>query len=146
LGPATASRASGLNKTGNAVGRAGKAITNNPGKVGLATGAALGGAAGAALAGSGQGASTTPVVGGKAKPAVAAPTVAAPEADAAGDKELAELKVKIDALIGDLSKSQNPEIQKSLASIKSAMGTSASGVAGVHAGSEQDKALAAQTA
>lgn len=97
-----------------------KAASKNPVKTALG-GAAGGAGLGLALGGGGAGASTTPVKT-PSKPAAAEPAVqAAPEVDAAGDKELADLKAKIDALIGELSTSQNPEIQKNLASIKAAM-------------------------
>ena len=42
----------------------------------------------------------------------AQPTAQAPAADAAGDKEMADMKAKIDALLGTISKSSNAEAQK----------------------------------
>jgi len=109
-----------MKKGASTPNKVGQAIKASPVKTALG-GAAAGAGLGLALGGSGgAGASTTPVKG-PAKPA--APEVpATPEVDAAGDKELAELKAKIDALVGELGKSQNPEIQKGLADIKAKLG------------------------
>lgn len=134
-------------KTGEkAALKTGAAVAKNPVKTALG-GAAVGGGLGLAAGGSGAGASTTPVQAPtKSKPAStdvsdqaaqAAQASQDAEAEAASDKELAELKAKIDALVGELSKSQNPEIQKGLADIKAKMGdgsTPAAAPTGAQAG------------
>ncbi len=112
-------------KTGEkAALKTGAALARNPGKV--AAGAAAAGALGAASLGATQGASTTPVKppAGPAAPAApaapATPTAAQPEAE---DPELKDLRAKIDALMAELAKDQNPEVQKGLADAKAKWST-----------------------
>ena len=108
--------------TGKALNTAGKAIKANPGKAGLAAG--LGGL-GLGLASGPGGAGANPTAtssghagGGSSGAANVAPT--APEGD---DEEMKALRAQIDALIKELSTSQNPAIQKGLADINTKLGS-----------------------
>lgn len=128
LSPATAARAGMQNKAGNLVGRGGKAVSNagaaiknNPIKTGLGVGAA--GLAGGYLTGANAG---TP--GGAGNPSHASGSGAGGTTGGAGntdqdDAEMAELKKQIDALIAELSTSQDPAIQKGLTDIKTKLGS-----------------------
>lgn len=53
----------------------------------------------------------------------AQPTAQAPAADAAGDKELADMKAQLTALLGDLSKSGSPEAQKAATDMQAKLST-----------------------
>lgn len=113
-------------KTGKALNTAGKAIKANPGKAGLAAG--LGGL-GLGLASGPGGAGANPTAtsgghsgssGGSGGSGSANVAPAAPEGD---DEEMKALRAQIDALIKELSTSQNPTIQKGLADINAKLGS-----------------------
>lgn len=113
-------------KTGEkAALKTGAALARNPGKV--AAGAAAAGALGAASLGATQGASTTPVKPPSTPAATTAPAApaapATPAAAPAEDEELKALRAQIDALMAEIAKDQNPEVQKGLADAKAKWAT-----------------------
>jgi hypothetical protein len=106
--------------TGKALKGAGTAMKNNPVKTGL--GVAGAGLAGGYLTGAHG---NTPV--GSANPTGAGGGAGGTTAPAGNteqdDAELADLKKQIDALMAELSTSQDPAIQKGLADIKTKLGS-----------------------
>lgn len=107
-------------KGGRLAGRAGAAVARNPVKAGLGA-AALGGAAG--YLGGSAGSSTTstpPVTGGGGSGS----TQSARPEETEDDAEMKALRAQIDALIKDLSTSQDPAIQKGLTDINTKLGVS----------------------
>lgn len=108
---------------GRTAQKVGSTIAKNPFKTAIATGAAAGGLAGMA---GGAGAAASPT--GTTAPASTTTPSISPTAPAStpdtsdSDKEMTELKARIDALVGKLSSSQDPEIQKGIAGIKAKLG------------------------
>lgn len=119
LSAGTAARAGALNKAGNAVGRVGKAIASNPGK----TVAGLAGAGALASMAAGGGGSDTPVKPPAPGPKPPAPGPTPTPADAGEDKELAELKAKIEKIMADLAQNPDPAVQKGLADARAKWST-----------------------
>lgn len=127
LSAGTAARAGVANKAGNLIGRSAKGVSNvgktiakNPVKSALGIGAA--GLAGGYMAGkmgsgdaptapTGQGGSS----GGSSGQGGSPTTPSVPQED---DAEMKALRAQIDALIKDLSSSQDPAIQKGLADVQ----------------------------
>lgn len=102
--------AKGANKVGKVIGK-------NPLKTGAAVGAAGLGLGLAGGAGGGANPTATPSQGGGA----ATPNVM-PELPAEDDADMKALRAQIDALIAELSKSQDPAIQKGLLDAKAKLG------------------------
>lgn len=107
-------------KGGRLAGRAGATVARNPGKTALGVGAA--GLAGGYATGSAGGNSTppAPAPGGSAGGSSGQSQSARPE----DDEEMKALRAQIDALIKDLSSSQDPAIQKGLADVNAKLGVS----------------------
>lgn len=119
LSAGTAARTGMANKAGNAVGRAGKAVTNNPGKAALGA-TALGAGAGLALGSAGAAAKPERPAGG-AGGAPAKPVAPVAPAATGLTPEQQELIKQIQATMGSLADVQDPTVVAGLQTAQSAI-------------------------